>query len=127
MNGRLTRSSSPVDVERGGRGGVVPASSAALSGGGPRPEALPRCDGIRVLVVDDDPDGRELIALLLRDAGAGVTVAASATEALRALGSARPDVLISDLAMPEIDGYELIRRVRSSAGGAGTIFGQASL
>jgi PAS domain S-box-containing protein len=86
---------------------------------GPRPEPLPRCDGVRVLVVDDDPDGRELIALLLRDSGAEVTIAGSASEALRALALARPDVLISDLAMPEVDGYELIRRVRSSPGGAG--------
>jgi PAS domain S-box-containing protein len=122
LHGGTVEAASPGE----GRGSTFKVSLPILAvraferaGGGPRPEALPRCDGIRVLVVDDDPDGRELIALLLRDAGAGVTVAASATEALRALGSARPDVLISDLAMPEIDGYELIRRVRSSAGGAG--------
>jgi PAS domain S-box-containing protein len=84
---------------------------------GGRSEPLARCDGISVLVVDDDPDGRELIALLLRDSGAEVTVAGSATEALRALDRARPAVLISDLAMPEVDGYELIRRVRSAPGG----------
>jgi CheY-like chemotaxis protein len=69
-------------------------------------------------VVDDDPDGRELIALLLRDCGAEVTVAGSAAEALGALERVRPGVLISDLAMPGVDGYELARRVRASPHGA---------
>jgi PAS domain S-box-containing protein len=84
-----------------------------------RDEPLGRCNGITALVVDDDADSRELIALLLRQCGAEVTVAGSAAEALRALERARPAVLISDLAMPGVDGYELIRRVRLSPGGAG--------
>jgi PAS domain S-box-containing protein len=98
---------------------VMAVRASDRPGPGPRQEPLARCDGISVLVVDDEPDGRELIALLLRDSGADVTVAGSATEALRALERARPTVLISDLAMPEVDGYELIRRVRSSPEGAG--------
>jgi PAS domain S-box-containing protein len=83
-----------------------------------RLEPSARCDGLTVLVVDDDPDGRELIALLLRDCGAEVTVAGSAAEALSALERVRPGVLISDLAMPGVDGYELARRVRASPHGA---------
>jgi CheY-like chemotaxis protein len=71
-----------------------------------------RLDGIRVLLVDDDEDGREVMAQALIAHGADVTLVASAKKALAELRRARPDVLVSDIAMPDIDGYELIRRVR---------------
>ncbi|HET9929665.1 MAG TPA: response regulator [Polyangiaceae bacterium] len=71
-----------------------------------------RLDGVRVLLVDDDEDGREVMAQALIAHGADVTLVASAKKALAELRRARPHVLVSDIAMPDIDGYELIRRVR---------------
>jgi PAS domain S-box-containing protein len=69
-------------------------------------------DGVRVLYVEDDPDARELGQRILVDREATVTVARSAREALDLLRSERPDVLVCDIGLPEMDGYELIRRVR---------------
>lgn len=69
--------------------------------------------GINVLVVDDEPDSRELIAFALELFGAKVTATASAREALQALHSSTLDVLVSDIGMPDIDGYELLRQVRT--------------
>ena len=71
-----------------------------------------RLDGLRVLVVDDEPDTRELLKAGLGQCGAEVAAAGSAAEALAAISSGAPDLLISDIGMPEEDGYELIRRVR---------------
>jgi PAS domain S-box-containing protein len=73
-------------------------------------------DGVRVLVVDDEPDARSLIQRLLQDCEATVTTAASAREALERLTWEHPDVLISDIGMPAEDGYGLIRRVRQLSG-----------
>ncbi|HEY7112521.1 MAG TPA: ATP-binding protein [Thermoanaerobaculia bacterium] len=69
--------------------------------------------GVRVLFVDDDADSRRLGERILADAGAEVIVAVSAAEALSLLRGRRPDVLVSDVGLPEIDGYELVRRVRA--------------
>ncbi len=68
--------------------------------------------GIRVLLVDDDPDAREMFTTILERAGAVVMTAPSAHAALQAIRDDLPDVLISDIAMPDRDGYELIRDVR---------------
>lgn len=68
--------------------------------------------GISVLVVDDEPDARELVRRVLAGAEADVHLASSAAEALEVLGESSPDVLVSDIGMPEQDGYELIRMVR---------------
>ena len=68
-----------------------------------------------VLVVDDDPDSRDLLHRLLSDCGATVTAAASAAEALAATNIQRPDLLISDIGMPEVDGYQLLRSLRASS------------
>ena len=73
---------------------------------------LPRLDDVAVLLVDDEPDGRALIARILEGRGARATVAASAAEALELMRSQRFDVMLSDIGMPEMDGYELMRRVR---------------
>jgi CheY-like chemotaxis protein len=75
--------------------------------------------GIRVLVVDDEADARELLALTLQQCGAKVTAAGSASEALELLRGWRPHVLVSDIGMPGEDGYTLMRRVRSLAPEAG--------
>jgi CheY-like chemotaxis protein len=69
-------------------------------------------NGVRVLVVDDQPDAREVIAAMLRRCGAEVATAGSATEAMESFRRSRPDVLVSDLAMPDRDGFDLIRSVR---------------
>ncbi|MCF2146962.1 PAS domain-containing protein [Desmonostoc muscorum LEGE 12446] len=70
-------------------------------------------NGLRVLIVDDDADTREFVSFLLQQNGALITIAASATEALAAIGQNVPDLLISDLAMPEMDGYDLIKEIRA--------------
>lgn len=69
--------------------------------------------GARVLVVDDEEDTREFVRMLLDRCCARVTVARNATEAFAALQRDRPDVLLSDIAMPEEDGYHLIQKVRA--------------
>ncbi|MGH7341757.1 MAG: hybrid sensor histidine kinase/response regulator, partial [Candidatus Rokuibacteriota bacterium] len=79
----------------------------------------PSLRGLRVLVVDDDPDALELIATILRRADAEAMPCASPPEALAALRSWKPHVLVSDIEMPGEDGYSLIRRVRELAGADG--------
>ncbi|GAB4379470.1 MAG: hypothetical protein Kow00121_33700 [Elainellaceae cyanobacterium] len=69
--------------------------------------------GVRVLLVDDEADTRELIAFILEQAGAIVRVAQSAGEAFKLFSQARPDVIVSDIGMPEIDGYMLMRQIRN--------------
>jgi len=71
-----------------------------------------RLDGLRVLVVDDEDDTRRLLERMLEEVGAVVTAAASAAQALETLTKARPEVLVSDIGMPDEDGYDLIRQVR---------------
>jgi signal transduction histidine kinase len=80
-------------------------------------EEAPRLDGVRVLVVDDELDTREIMAHALEDCGARVTVAANARDALAILERIDLDVLLADIAMPEEDGLALIRRIRSSGTG----------
>ncbi len=72
-----------------------------------------RLDGLRVLVVDDEADARRILVKVLEAAGAAVTAAGSAAEALEKLSQAPPDVLVSDLGMPGEDGFDLIRQVRA--------------
>jgi two-component system CheB/CheR fusion protein len=120
-------------------GGTVSAESAGAGRGAkftvslpipllldPQPDAAPakpeptlsdalvtsRLDGLRVLVVEDDDDSREALAALLEQHGARVVATASAAEAVASLEGVLPDLLVSDIGMPGMDGYELIRRVR---------------
>ncbi|MBD2731563.1 response regulator [Nostoc sp. FACHB-892] len=72
-----------------------------------------RLSGIRVLVVDDDADSRDFVAFVLEQDGACVFTVSSAFEALQTLPQVKPDVLVSDISMPEMDGYMLIHRVRT--------------
>jgi PAS domain S-box-containing protein len=105
----------PILVVGSGRGERLAVEAAGTD------TRLPRLEGLRVLVVDDHDDARELIRTVLQQCGADVAVAASADEALDTLDRLRVDVLVSDLAMPGADGYDLIRRIRGrerSAGGA---------
>jgi CheY-like chemotaxis protein len=91
------------------------ATPPAPAGAEPRNAPLaprPRLEGLRIMAVDDSPDAVELMRHLLEQCGAQVTVATSAERVLNDLPVLRPHLLISDLGMPEVDGLELIRRVR---------------
>ncbi|MBD1850293.1 response regulator [Leptolyngbya sp. FACHB-711] len=70
--------------------------------------------GVRVLIVDDEPDTREFLAFLLQDEGATVTEATCAADVLQTMEQFSPDVIVSDIGMPEIDGYMLMQRLRTS-------------
>jgi CheY-like chemotaxis protein len=76
-------------------------------------EAVQSLEGVRVLLVDDDRDNLQLISTMLSSGRAKVHTATSAAEALEALEWFKPDVLVSDLAMPSEDGYSLIRKFRA--------------
>jgi signal transduction histidine kinase/ActR/RegA family two-component response regulator len=100
---------------------LLPASGPsgqgrALTTGPPPGERTADLTGIRVLAVDDDADARELTVRLLGEYGASVTTAGSASEALAMLSQALPDVLLTDIGMPAMDGYEFIGRVRACHG-----------
>jgi len=69
-------------------------------------------DGVCVLVVEDDPYTLETVRVILQNRGADVITALSAADALKALDCSRPDALISDIVMPDEDGYDLIEKVR---------------
>jgi signal transduction histidine kinase len=83
----------------------------AASTASPMPR-VPRLDALRVLVVDDSTDGRALTSLVLTQAGASVKAVASVREALQMLEWERPDVLVSDIGLPDEDGYGLIGQIR---------------
>jgi PAS domain S-box-containing protein len=70
-------------------------------------------EGLHVLVIDDDAGTLELLSTVLKKCGADVTAVASGAQALEALAQTKPDLLISDIGMPDMDGYALIRRVRT--------------
>ena len=86
---------------------------------GARPDA--RIDGVRVLVTDDDMNARELLAVILENAGAELRAAASAEDALMILQTWAPDVVLSDIEMPGEDGYGLIEKVRRHSASRGQV------
>lgn len=94
-------------LERSGGSGEVEEA------GGEFDQEPPNFAGVRVLVVDDDVDSRDLIAFILEEYGATVRVVASASEALDIFPLQQPDILLSDIGMPDMDGYMLIRSIRS--------------
>jgi PAS domain S-box-containing protein len=71
--------------------------------------------GLHVLVVDDDDDGRELVRRLIAECGAEVQMASSGAEALQSVRARRPAVIVSDIGMPGMDGYEMMRRLRETS------------
>jgi CheY-like chemotaxis protein len=75
-------------------------------------EIYRRLDGVRVMLVDDNPDILDVHKSIFMESGAEVVTAASAKDALKAFNCERPDVLVSDIVMPDQDGYQLIRQVR---------------
>jgi PAS domain S-box-containing protein len=115
-------------------GGTVTAESAGLGQGSTFTVRFPRLevseieplpividshalDGIRILAVDDEPDMLSLIKFLLQDLGAEVQAVTTAAAALGCVSQFRPDILISDLAMPEGNGYELVQQIKDYPGG----------
>ncbi len=78
----------------------------------PAPPSQTRLDHVRVLVVEDDDDSREFLTEALQQRGATVTAVGGVRAALATFEAFRADVLVSDIAMPDADGYELIQRVR---------------
>jgi signal transduction histidine kinase/CheY-like chemotaxis protein len=94
---------------------ALPAPPSLRPGRGraPQPTDLP---GVSIVVVDDDPDARAILAALLLSAGAHVRQAAGGREALALIREAMPDVLVSDIAMPDLDGYALLRELRKEHG-----------
>lgn len=82
-------------------------------------DGVVKLDGVHVLVVDDEPDIRELVAFILELSGAEVTLAASAEEALVTLSQSLPDLLLCDIGMPEVDGYALMNKIRKLPPGKG--------
>ena len=91
------------------------AAAAARGPAGPEPRVPIKLAGLRVLVVDDEEDTRDLLVAALGHSGAEVEPAGSAREALSALRRRPPDVLVCDIAMPGEDGYALLARVRALA------------
>jgi CheY-like chemotaxis protein len=77
--------------------------------------------GVRILAVDDDADIRDLLRFILEQTGAEVRVVACATEVLDQLEQCLPEVLISDIGMPDIDGYTLMHQIRTLIPDAATI------
>jgi PAS domain S-box-containing protein len=92
------------------RAGRVHPTAAELTDAVP----VPRLDGVRALIVDDEADTLELIQRLLENQGAAVSTARSGDDALRFLETHTPDVLISDIGMPGMDGYQFMRLVRAT-------------
>ena len=93
----------------------APERRAHAAGSAPAAAApLTRLDGVRVVTVDDDADARMLVTETLEAVGATVATADSMAHALEVLAATRPDVLLADIGMVASDGFELIRRVRSS-------------
>jgi CheY-like chemotaxis protein len=119
-----------ISAESGGEGGgatftirlpVVSATTGVKSLAEPDQHKLARTpqllSGVNVLIVDDDSDTLTLMATALKRRQANVTAVSSAGEALQAITRKRPDVLVSDIAMPDEDGYGLIKKVRSLENG----------
>jgi signal transduction histidine kinase/CheY-like chemotaxis protein len=83
-----------------------------------RSQAIPRLHGTRILLIEDDPDSRELLCSLLEMTGASVVAAGSAEDGLRTAQRYGPDLIVSDIEMPGMDGYAFIRRLREREQGS---------
>lgn len=77
-------------------------------------DPLPHLNGLKILIVDDEADTRSMLLNMLSPLGVEIRTAESAAQALSTLESWKPDVLLSDIGMPEVNGYELIRKIRKS-------------
>ncbi len=92
---------------------VLPRTKLTLPIGLPEPQgSLAKIEGLNILVVDDDEATRTLLTVLLTDSGAHVTSAQNAIDALRELDENPPEIILSDIGMPDMDGYEFMKTVR---------------
>ena len=91
----------------------VPSESSATGPGRPNDAGPSPLRGLSILIIEDDPDSREMLSVLLENVGAIPVAAATVSEALRLLGDLEVDVVLSDIGMPERDGFDLIRALRS--------------
>ena len=99
---------------------MIPAG--LLGDAATRLEADSRLNGIHVLLVDDDADTLDLLTAALKQQKANVTAVSSADDAIQAIKNSKPDVVVSDIAMPGVDGYQLIEQIRTmKLDGAGSI------
>jgi CheY-like chemotaxis protein len=87
---------------------AAPSEAAA-----PAPTGKACLDGLKVLVVDDEEDALDLVGSVLREHGAEVHALQSPADALEAFVEVRPDVLVSDIGMPQMDGYAFLRKIRA--------------
>ncbi|CAN7403681.1 ATP-binding protein [Pseudoduganella sp. LjRoot289] len=102
-----------------GPGGGRQSRAPSLPPSIPADTGLRDLGGLRVLVVDDEIDARELIKRILSDCNATVLTAANAAEALAVIEQERPGLLVSDIGMPDVDGFELLAKVRALGGARG--------
>lgn len=101
--------------------------AASYRGGARRSKNFPDLAGVHVLIVEDEPDARTVLTVSLEHCGAKVTAVASAAEAFDFVRFKRPDVIISDIAMPGEDGFSLIRRIRDLSKDEGSTIPAAAL
>lgn len=87
--------------------------------GSPRFDSLPDLSGFKILALDDEQDARQLLTALFERCKAEVFTCATAVEALRLIDEIKPDVLVSDIGLPEVDGYGLIRQIRDKEKASG--------
>ena len=99
----------------------APAQAPSPQPSGSASPAAPQGDlaGVKVLLVDDAADTLDVLQQILQHTGATIMAASSAGKALAMLERERPDVIVSDIGMPDVDGFELIRRIRRRSAGAG--------
>jgi CheY-like chemotaxis protein/anti-sigma regulatory factor (Ser/Thr protein kinase) len=101
---------------------AMPDGSPADRPSTPRTPAAPvqpRLEGVHLLVVEDDEDARDLLSRILEDENATVSTASCVADAVRLIEQAKPDVLLSDIAMPDVSGYSLIERIRAMPADSG--------
>ncbi len=105
----------------------APSRSHPASRAADADSSLPSLAGVRVLVVDDEPDARDLIQRMIAGRGAVVRTAESASDAMEVLRGFKPDVVVSDIGMPGTDGYQLMRMIRSMEQAEGGRMGSIAL
>jgi len=123
LHGGVVRAESPGESRGASFTVDLPLTAARVGAVAPEPERRPLdgdtivrpavLKGLRVLVVDDEADARELLRIVLRSSGAEVMAAASAEEAFEQVERWHPDILVSDIGLPGDDGYTLIQKLRS--------------
>jgi len=106
---------------------AVPEAGAAITNGGEFTTHPLPLDRLRILVVDDEADAQILISTWLEECGAEVTTVGSVDEAIEVLEHSKPDVLVSDIGMPDKDGYVLIRHMKQIEAETGVKIGAIAL